>query len=340
MKHRKMLFSLNATLLISILVLITCISAGNHVINTRNGKNTANNPKHLLTWSSSFIFNNQSYAYTMIGTNPVNGSATTTIPITIIPLEIALGNVIYDGSEKVTEVISSPIFQNASFESGHTQYIDAIQRAEFWSLIQKDSPEYHILLQKPAIEKTVKLEVPSDYGSLIMIKGYQYGNISNSSWWKQQLQQILEAYQGISNGLAIFLTNNIVINRGIAGFHGVTGRGTPSDVTYAWASLFNHDFSPSVADVAPLSHELAEWANDPYANNNVPSWILPGQIQYGCMHILEVADPLVGTVFTMNGYTLQDVAFFSWFMHQPSIGYSGYYSYLGTFKTHPGTIVC
>jgi len=80
-----------------------------------------------------------------------------------------------------------------------------------------------------------------------------------------------------------------------------------------------------------------EWYNDPFTNNVVPNWISPIAPQYGCNNALEVGDPLVGVVFTVNGFSgshLQDEAFFSWFARQtPSIAINGLYTYLGTFKT-------
>ena len=83
-----------------------------------------------------------------------------------------------------------------------------------------------------------------------------------------------------------------------------------------------------------LSHEIAEWCNDPFGSNVVPPWeVLP---EYPCNALLEVGDPVVGVAFSENGYHLQDEAFLSWFARQvPSVGMGGRYTYLGTFTAPP-----
>ena len=97
----------------------------------------------------------------------------------------------------------------------------------------------------------------------------------------------------------------------------------------------------SAKDVEVLSHEIAEWMNDPLGANIVPSWGDVGQQQQSCSNVLEVGDPLSGTVIpvTLNGFTyhVQELAFFSWFFRQsPSIGAGGLYSSNGSFKTGAG----
>jgi hypothetical protein len=89
-------------------------------------------------------------------------------------------------------------------------------------------------------------------------------------------------------------------------------------------------------DVAVLSHEIAEWYDDPYGNNPTPPWGHIGQVT-GCQRNLEVGDPLTGVLWPpveMNNgfaYHLQETAFFSWFYRQvPSIGLAGWYSSFGT----------
>src|SRR5262249_26319750 len=86
-----------------------------------------------------------------------------------------------------------------------------------------------------------------------------------------------------------------------------------------------------------LSHEIAEWMDDPLGTNATPPWGGIGQVQ-GCANALEVGDPLAGTPFarvTMpNGYAyhVQELAFFSWFFGAPSLGVGGLFSNHGTFR--------
>ena len=96
------------------------------------------------------------------------------------------------------------------------------------------------------------------------------------------------------------------------------------------------DFRGS-ADTTVLSHEVAEWMNDPYVDNPTKPWGNIGQVS-GCQGNLEVGDPLSGTAITdtLNNktYHLQELAFFSWFYHSsPSLGVNGWFSSNGTFRT-------
>jgi hypothetical protein len=104
--------------------------------------------------------------------------------------------------------------------------------------------------------------------------------------------------------------------------------------TYAWGTYNDPGmFSVPVQDIMALSHEISEWYNDPFVDNVIPTWRVPGAPQYGCSNGLEVGDPLVGVTFTVNGYHPQDEAFFSWFAKQvPSVGIAGQFTYLGMFS--------
>ena len=86
-----------------------------------------------------------------------------------------------------------------------------------------------------------------------------------------------------------------------------------------------------------MSHEVAEWMDDPNTSNPVPPWGAEGQVPSpNCQANLEVGDPLTGTdvsPVTLGGfaYTLQELAFFSWFYGGPSLGSGGNYSNNGKF---------
>jgi len=101
------------------------------------------------------------------------------------------------------------------------------------------------------------------------------------------------------------------------------------------ASWHTADTAPDgSADIAALSHEIAEWFNDPFSSNMVPPWEAPPD--YPCTNLLEVGDPVGDITFTQAGYHLQDEVFLSWFARQvPSIGIGGMYSYLGSVTAPP-----
>jgi hypothetical protein len=56
-----------------------------------------------------------------------------------------------------------------------------------------------------------------------------------------------------------------------------------------------------LADIHALSHELAEWVDDPFTNNAVQPWLTPTAPQYGCTRLLETGDPVVGVWFGLPG---------------------------------------
>jgi hypothetical protein len=110
--------------------------------------------------------------------------------------------------------------------------------------------------------------------------------------------------------------------------------------TYAVAEYDTTRLSSGSRDITALSHEIAEWMNDPLGNNITPPWGHTGQVS-GCQDNLEVGDPLSGNVTSVtmsNNFTYhpQQLAFFSWFYRGiPSIGANGWYSNLGKFTSPP-----
>ena len=89
-----------------------------------------------------------------------------------------------------------------------------------------------------------------------------------------------------------------------------------------------------------MSHEVAEWINDPFVNNIVPGWSIPVNPGYCVSDLLEVGDPIdsfsnASFPVTLNGKTYhpQDEAYFSWFAHQsPSKALHHQYSYISPEK--------
>jgi hypothetical protein len=128
---------------------------------------------------------------------------------------------------------------------------------------------------------------------------------------------------------------------GILGYHGAY---TPSTLLQTYITS---DFDTSglySGDVSVLSHEIGEWMDDPVGTNPTPLWGNTGQVA-GCQGNLEVGDPLTGTILlpqiTMNNFTysLQELAYFSWFYRlSPSLSAGLAYSDGGTFTTSAGPI--
>ena len=306
----------------------------------------AGTPVSISTWSSSFDYQGQNYPYTMVGQDPTKGSSITVVPTIIVPVKLTLADgTVYNGEDKVDPTIQSPIFQSAQFASGDTQYGDAIQRAEFWRYVSAPGMFYHVWLSRPIVYPTLSLSVPADMGQSLHLKtGHVVAGV-DFDYLDTQFENYMTAYQISPRTLPIFLSANTLgtLQGGticcIGGYHSIMPNADNTAVqTYIYAEYSDFPLftsNPTVfTNTDALSHEIAEWYNDPFVDNVVPAWSVPSEPQYGCTNILEVGDPLVGVGFFIGDYHLQDEAFFSWFARQsPSIGIDGRYTYLGTFTT-------
>lgn len=193
---------------------------------------------------------------------------------------------------------------------------------------------YHVLLAQPAIHPTVTLFVPSAQGFLAPT-GYQIRpgrttgrpvGLLNYQWFYGQYTRIINSLHVPATSLPILITHDTFLYEKavaaccVGGFHSATasynGNGNQQVQTAVWADYGDYnqltDRPTYSVDINALSHEVAEWLNDPFGSNIVPAWSSPLAPQYGCSNVLEVGDPLVGVEFIVNGY-------------------NGLYTYLGTF---------
>jgi hypothetical protein len=235
------------------------------------------------------------------------------------------------------------------------QLEDATMRAQFNQT--GDSP-YHVILN-PVLHPAVTINVPQGRGTLLQSgRGVIFADI-NIAWWGTEIQNLDQTLKyNDPTHLPLYLTNNVLLFIGkdvtnccVIGFHGageVVGHGTGNThgngnqpvQTFAWASWIqpgiysrpNGGTDWAVQDIHALSHEISEWADDPFVNNSVEPWLTPTAPQYGCTGILETGDPVVGIGFAMgsnsfeqgpnpNGtqsadgyYHPEDEVFLPWFM--------------------------
>jgi hypothetical protein len=295
-------------------------------------------------WTGSFTYRGATYRYDMVGTDPRQGG-TTTVATEILPLRLrfADGNVL-DATADASDAAASPIFQPGSFAEGATQFGDAMQRGEFW---QTMAPDYHVMLATPDILPTVDLSVPPAKGNTFLTSGGRLEADVDATWLLDRIHQTLADLHTSPTSLPIVLSHNTIAQGPhFLGDHGTTdgrqcqasacgslnGHGRQPVQTYVYATWFPHTFRTN-PDAVVLSHEIAEWLNDPFADNTVPSWISPlpaAASGYGCTNLLEVGDPLVQTATKYGNYHLQDEAFLPWFTRQaPSSAINGQYSLFG-----------
>ena len=292
----------------------------------------------LPQWNGSFTdLTNKTVAFTMVGPNPATTNATTTVPVVIIPIRmvygLANGNRTFDplqaklpsGQTLIANILASPLFQsNVTFVQGGTnvgttQYIDAFQRANFWSSVSANS-QYHVMLGAPTIlpEQTINVGIQDG-----MVEANPFGGTGSVGTmyvndFDTQVQGFITALQQITpNVLPIFITYDIYLTQlplgqlcCIGGYHSALGS-QPSGQTYSYTTYVDSSgvFSENVS---AMSHELGEWMDDPFVDNNV-----------NCTDnsLMEDGDPLennanFGTFpYTVNGFTynLQSLVFLGYF---------------------------
>ncbi len=314
------------------------------VINAlRNKAGKQRNRRHatvLPTWNGSFTSGGMTIPYTMVGTNPALGSATTRIPVRIAPLRLTFSDgVTLDGTDKVKEVVHSPAFKDANYRSGHTQYGDAMQRASFWKYVGTTSPKYHVLLDQPHILPTTAIDVPASAGHSFQTPNGPAGVVTTGFLFT--LLSRLDAFY--EPGSLLILLVKDVEGDSFLGFHfSYVPNGRTEPLTFIWTGEFTPNVitRPDISDSYVLSHEVTEWINDPFVDNVVPDWRDPASNT--CFNnLLETGDPVEflptpSFVVRANGrdYHVTDAAGISWFAHDvPSWELGGAYSYNGLLTT-------
>jgi hypothetical protein len=294
--------------------------------------------------------------FNIVGTDPSLGANTTVIPTVLVPLKFVFantGNPTLDGTNVVAPTQNSPIFLSADYTAGVvdlgvTQYGDALQRAEFWNL-PGFSTGYHVLLGSPSVAATITITVPAAQGNAYALSGGGFLGVLDDTYFESLLTTLLPTYS--ANQLPIFLTDNVYLGTGgliqnccTLGFHSSQGAPIGTAKTWIYAAYaepgtFGSPGSGSFEDVVPLSHEVAEWLNDPFVGafpglNFIPPAVLPGQ-GGSCIINFETGDPLEAlSPFTFskttNGkvYHLQDEVTLPWYLHTtPSFSANGWYSF-------------
>jgi PA domain len=291
--------------------------------------------------------------FNIVGADPSLGASTTTIPTVVVPLKFIFpnaGNPVLDGTNVLGATQNSPIFQTADYTAGSvdlgvTQYGDAVQRGEFWNL-PGFSPDYHVLLGTPSIAATVTITVPPGKGNAFALSGGGFMGVLDTTYFEQLLTSLLPSYT--ASQLPIFTTDNAYLgtnglmqNCCILGFHASQAGPISTAKTWIYAvyaepgTFSGSEVGLGSVDVVPLSHEVAEWLNDPFVGgfqgvNWIPPAILPGQ-GGACIPNFETGDPLEAPVVTFTKvtnettYHLQDEVFLPWYLQgTPSFSVNGW----------------
>jgi hypothetical protein len=327
------------------------------VIPRVNEAPAANQPDvQVPIFTKTFVFNGTTFTYHMVGTDPSAGSATSNIPLVIIPLKFHFSDgtnlsasQIVCGDIKNTKfrVKNSPIIKKATFTPGGTnvgttQYVDAFQRANFWNFVSTTAPNYHVLLSPISTKALQTINVPSLNGSTQAGPCARIGKV-DINFFDTLAMAMLTTLNIPANTLPLFLSYNTFETSGgqccILGYHSTNNAGTQA---YAVAAYSDPGiFSVPIQDIHALSHEIGEWMDDPLipSTNIVPAWGHVGQVS-GCQNNLEVGDPVTGKAFTVSvggtapfTYHPEDLVFLPWFARvTPSTSVNGWFTFLNGFS--------
>jgi hypothetical protein len=329
----------------------------------------------VQTWTRSVVAgqNGDTYPFTMLGTDVTSTNSVTTVQAIIIPINVtfSITGDVYSSTtanpscgqneSALTGLLNSPEFKARRWYAGTTfvgsgQYTDAQMREEFWDWTGpgRSSPGWGLQLD-PSVTPTQGIEATgfpeSDAGTC-----NELGEIDYTTWDNYLQGTLIPALSAdgyiTPTEFPIFLVNNVVLTQNsgttccIFGYHSSYDNPnfSTNTQTYAWTDYISDGQFGSTTDVAGSSHEIAEWANDPYGNNPTPSWGHTGQDPNSCQNNLEVGDPLTGHVFTVQpttpggmAYHLQELTFMGWFFDN-NFGVNGWYSTRGTFTS--GATLC
>ena len=324
--------------------------------------------------------NPQHIWYTSTVGNPPELGGTTIINASIVPVSLDLLD--YDGSPRyvngqrlffdvtpfIASVLASPVFQTANYSSSNvpTQFIDAIQRAEYYNQMR---PDWHTLLA-PIVKTTHVMQlIRGNYEFALNDDGTccAFVLVDDGAFYNALLPA-----SATVDGSSIFGAAQLageITNKNITSFllpsvfiyccgnpayccgggaHGVwyeAGDSTNHNLTRGyvlhWSPWIPAGLFPGFQDVTSVSHELSEIFNDPFSGDDgihgiTPWWLAPNGV---CADFLEVGDvveglPQTSYAITMsNGYTYhpQNVALLQWFeFESPSSALGGAYSYPNT----------
>ncbi len=312
--------------------------------------------------------------YIMIGNNPLLGG-TTVIPAKITTVSVQLlnqdGNVLatvpFAPFEDLTE--DSPNFRDSSYSVGHTQFGDAVQRAEFYNMMD---PSWHtrlnaMIVNRATIQVPATVQVQFNDGTILTVPGYQTITAPDGSTVVIMLDllfNLLDFNQAVNDINGGYFTTDAInyhaypntylysvideqgdTNCCVLGFHEYIFDPTTNPEArwiYAYASWISPGiFRGGLQDVTGLSHETSEALNDPFGYNIVPTWQFPGQPGQ-CQANLETGDPVevlstttvpVVTRERNEVYTYhpQTEALLQWFeIGNPSNAIGGAFSYPNT----------
>ena len=264
--------------------------------------------------------------------------------------------------------VQSPVFENNHWvwggtDLGDAQYDEAFQRANFWNATGEDPGKYHLHLDTQTLPPVV-IDFPKGSGiglpqssAFLSYSTCAPTVLVDFDLFDEYLDyitipQMASAYGVNSGNFPMFIAGNVLWGAVIgqlpyfeaeaAGYHSYSS--VDPAQTYG-VTQFGDETVFTWPDAVPLSHEVGEWMNDPTGANDVQLYnvaALSTPPAVACQGNYEVGDILAGffmpPVTGKNGYTytLQELAYFSYFYGGPSFAADGWYSNNNTLTTDAG----
>jgi len=270
-----------------------------------------------------------------------------------------------------TLAVQSPVFENHHWvwggtDLGDAQYDEAFQRANFWNSTGESSGRYGLSLDTQTLPPLV-IDFPKGSGiglpqssSLFNYSACAPTVLVDFNLFDEYLDYIaipqMAAAYGVNSGnFPVFIAGNALWGAVIgqlpyyepeaAGYHSISS--VDPAQTYGVTQFGDENFF-TWPDAVPLSHEVGEWMNDPTTANEVQLYNVAAASSpngpVACQGNYEVGDILAGffmpPVTGKNGYTytLQELAFFSYFYGGPSFAANGWYSNNNTLTRDAGAV--
>ena len=331
----------------------------------------------LPNFTRSFTFGGQNFPFTMVGQDPAKRQ-TTVIPTQYIALSFFFdefidqngNNIVIDTSVINKPLAASPLFNDAQYGTGFTQFEDSVMRAEFFPLFSKDGDadrddHYHVLLGSPQPLIPVQIEVPFGSSEVFVDNQGTFFAVIDFNFIRSQLSTLLQTEPVDVKSIPMLIGRNAVygnffdgqaVSCCIGGFHSAFESNQVGNKifvqTFAFATWLDSDVADAIfgdttvfADAFAISHEVGETLNDPFVNNVTPAYQVPGFPAGACQNLLEDGDVVEETPnpsfpVTLNGFTYhpQTLALLQWFEGiSPSNAFNGDYSFPGNNLTAPFT---
>lgn len=231
----------------------------------------------LPNWSASFSVQDTNYSYTLIGTDPAKGPATTTIPTIIVPIRLTIPDYIVDGQPLVLDgrhtvsgMLDSPIFHGANYDSGRNlQFTDAMLHAEFPAAPQ----DWHLRLS-PSVAQPMDVSTTPGETDVYVAKSGKYAAVINDDVVDLAIEKYIRRNFEPS-AYVIFVTYNAV-EADALGYHSALLNKAKTGLevfTYSsWLEGLDDVFASPSPNSTTLSREVAETVHDPFGTSVTSVW--------------------------------------------------------------------